>query len=212
MAKTFKYSSVFPKLKIRNTEKYGKGVFAVENIKKGTIIYVLGGERVLSNDLVERVISGREKIDDPLQVGKRTYIDLDKISRIFNHSCDQNAGLRKKSEMFALRDIKTGEEITFDYSLTVAPTEWRMECKCGAPNCRKVLGDISTVPKRRVREYKILGALQDYMKKLLKQIEAGEYELPKYELAALDKLKRAHLCRRAVGLRKTGATPDLPPP
>ena len=34
------------RLKVKNTNKYGKGVFADSDIKKGTIIFILKGERI----------------------------------------------------------------------------------------------------------------------------------------------------------------------
>lgn len=170
------------KLVTKNTGKYGNGIFAGEDIKKGTKIYTLSGEKMDINDWIREVDIGKENIDDSLQVGKRTYIDLDKISRIFNHSCNPNTGIRKRSDMFALRDIKKGEEITYDYSLTIAPTIWSMKCKCGTENCRQNVKDILSVPKKKLEEYKKVGALQSYMKKLLKEIESGNYKIPAYEI------------------------------
>jgi hypothetical protein len=180
----------YPRLEVKNTNKYGKGVFAGEDIKKGTIIYVLDGERVDVEDVVNRVNSDSENIDDPFQIGKRTYIDLNELSRTFNHSCDPSAGIRKNSELFALRDIKEGEEITYDYSLTIAPTEWKMKCECGSEKCRGTLGDIRTVSKIRLDEYKKAGAIQRYMKLILKELEKGTYKIPKYEEDALKNLKK----------------------
>ena len=140
--------------------------------------------------IVNKINSDDENIDDPFQVGKRTYIDLNETSRTFNHSCNPNAGVRKTNELFALSDIKNGEEITYDYSLTIAPTDWKMKCLCGSNNCRKILGDILSVPKKQLEYYKKLGALQRYMKSVLKEVESGKYKIPKYELLALEKLKK----------------------
>ncbi len=94
-----------PQLKIRNTKKYGLGVFAGENIKHGQIIHVLNGEIISLEECIRRVKEGGEIADDPLQIGLALYLDLDDLSRAFNHSCEPNAGLRKRSELFALRDI-----------------------------------------------------------------------------------------------------------
>jgi uncharacterized protein len=182
-----------PKIVIKDTKKYGKGVFADEDIKKGQFIHILSGEKISSNDLIKKVQHGKEKIDDPLQIGKKTYIDLDLLSRSFNHSCNPNAGIRKKSEMFALENIRKGEEITYDYSATIAPTIWNMKCKCGAKNCRKILGDITSIPDKQLIKYRMLGALQDYIKVVLKTIkrdEIGNVILPKYEINALEILSK----------------------
>jgi hypothetical protein len=160
-------------------------------IPKGTVIHVFNGETVPVREIVARLNAGDENIDDPLQVGKRTYMDLDELSRTFNHSCDPNAALRKRSELFALRDIPKGEQIAYDYSLTIAPTKWRMECACGAPTCRKVLGDVLSIPRRQRMRYRAQGAMQDYMRKLLDTIERdGAYRMPAYETEYLQRLTK----------------------
>ena len=107
------------------------------------------------------------RIDDPLQIGRNLYIALDDFSIRFNHSCEANAGIRRECELFALVDIPRGTEITFDYSMTVVPSHyswfWKMSCNCGAPTCRKRIGDLSSVPPTKLCQYVEAGALQDYM-------------------------------------------------
>lgn len=52
-----------------------------------------------------------------------------------NHSCDPNtacAGLN----VIALRDIRTGEELTIDYAGFHNPDSAPFRCSCGAKNCR----------------------------------------------------------------------------
>ena len=174
------------KIIVKDTLKYGKGVFANEDIKKGSIIYTLTGEKIDIKEFAIRVNSKKEEIDDPFQFGRRTYFDLDNLSRTFNHSCDPNAGIRKNSELFAIKDIKKGGEITYDYSLTISPTLWKMKCNCNSANCRKIISDILSIPKKRLSEYKKLGALQIYMKKILKEIDKKNYKIPKYELLSIE--------------------------
>lgn len=193
MAEQFRKGKKSPLLEVRQTGKYGAGVFATEDIKKGTIIHILAGEKVSHKEALRRVLGEQENLDDIFQIGKRTYIDLNEHSRIFNHSCDPNAGLRKTSEMFALRDIKKGEEITYDYSLTIAPTEWEMKCKCGSPKCRGILGDITSIPKKQLERYEKMGAIQKYMQPILIQVKNKIYKMPKYEMEALEKLKTREL-------------------
>ena len=64
-----------------------------------------------------------------------------------NHSCQNNAyakvvnvkeaivGLEKEQKLiiFANRDIKAGEEITYDYKFPVE--DGSLKCTCGAVNC-----------------------------------------------------------------------------
>lgn len=167
-----------PKIEIKDTKKYGKGSFAGEDIAKGEVIKTLTGEIISLSECKRRVAAGEESIDDPLQIDEEIFLDVDELSKTFNHSCDPNAGLRKTSELFALRDIKRGEEITFDYSTTVGPnitaSMWAMVCHCNSENCRKEIGNILTLPPKTLEKYRNSGALQDYIIRLLDQPEVNE--------------------------------------
>lgn len=177
-----------PRLVVKDTGTYGKGVYAGKDIAKGEVIHTLSGKRMSLSQVVDKINTGKENMDDPFQIGRRTYIDLDELSRTFNHSCDPNGGIRNVSELFALRDIPEGEQITYDYSMTISPTEWEMHCACGSKSCRKVLEDVRSVPKKRREAYKKQGAVQRYMRDLLKEIDDGTYTMPRYEVLALERL------------------------
>lgn len=178
------------KMLVKDTKRYGVGVFAVDAINKKESVYLLKGKRLFLREVVARINSGVEYKDDPLQVGRKTYIDLEEGSRNFNHSCDPNTLVRKRSELIAIRDIKPGEEITYDYSATIAPTDWIMNCKCGSSRCRKVLKDVRSIPSRIIEEYRDAGGIQRYMRSILDGIKLqGKYIMPKYEILALKRLK-----------------------
>jgi hypothetical protein len=56
-----------------------------------------------------------------------------------NHSCDPNIGFQGFPNIyFAIKDIKAGEEILLDYAFMESFFE-PFKCKCGAPNCRKLI-------------------------------------------------------------------------
>lgn len=176
------------KFTIQNTGKYGKGVFSTRPYSKGEVVHTLSGNKLTLEQIVARVVSGNENEDDIFQIGKRRYYDLNEISRLFNHSCNPNMGIRKTSELFALRDIDKGEQLTYDYSTSVAPTDWIMRCHCGEKNCRRKIQDITTIPRKQLEYYVANGALQNYMKPILSQILKGTYKIPDYEKEALSKL------------------------
>jgi uncharacterized protein len=173
--KTKKADSVNPKLAIKNTDKYGKGVFAGEDIKKGRAIRFFDGEIISRKECIERVAKGKLGNDDSLPIGGGSYVVLDPISFTFNHSCNPNSGFRKRSELFALRDIKKGEEIAYDYSSTVGsdtpPELWTMKCECGSKNCRKKLSYVLSIPQKQLEKYQKLGALQDHIITELKNLK-----------------------------------------
>ena len=173
---------------LAETNLYGNGVFVRSPIPKGVLICTLGGDHVSLDEMVMRVLSGDEAINNPLQVGMQQYIICDEISRSFNHSCSPNTIACGKSDLISIREIATGEEITFDYSLTIAPTDWQMDCLCGSASCRKVASDVSTVPDEILKGYFDAGLLQDYMREILPDILAGTYVIPQFELDALNRL------------------------
>lgn len=53
-----------------------------------------------------------------------------------NHSCDPNARFDEGGMLVALREIKPGEEITFNYLAHPIPASpWNFQCLCGAEGC-----------------------------------------------------------------------------
>ncbi|GMI78381.1 hypothetical protein HRI_001507400 [Hibiscus trionum] len=69
------------------------------------------------------------------------------LGRFINHSCDPNCRTEKwmvNGEicigLFALRDIKKGEEVTFDYNYVRVFGAAAKKCHCGSPHCRGSIG------------------------------------------------------------------------
>jgi len=162
-------------LYISDSRLGGKGTFTRAPIKKGTYLKTLSGEIINLDEVWKRIESGQENYDDPLQIGKDLFIDLDEPSRQINHSCDPNCCLKGRSELFAIKDIKAGDELTYDYSTTVSknvPTEvWSMNCICGSKNCRHVIGNVLTIPSNQLERYRKIDALQDY---ILEELSSSE--------------------------------------
>lgn len=152
----------------------GRGVFAAVAIRRGSHVATLSGERLSYDACMERVRCGAERADDPLQIDNGMFIDLDDFSRLFNHSCDPNVGVRNVSDLYALRDIAAGEEIRYDYLSTVSATisiaEWTMHCDCRAPNCRKRIGNVLSISLDQIRVYLREGGFQAYMLRELREL------------------------------------------
>lgn len=138
---------------------HGLGLFAVGRIAAGAKIMVFTGQLL---HLDEVLASGRDECY-PLQLGRWTYLDLDVRSRVVNHSCAPNAGLRSDRILVALRDIAAGEEICYDYSTTMSERRWTMECACGTPACRGVIGDFHDLPIALQEHYLQLGVVQSFI-------------------------------------------------
>jgi len=141
----------------------GSGVFAEKDFKAGELIHVMQGKLGTLEEMIELVNQGKEEPSDPLGVDDEVYLDLDELSRSFNHSCDPNAYIRGKYDLVAMRDIKTGEEINYDYSTTMndnakkiaasGRTVWTEKCHCGAKICRGIIDQFKTLPIERQRYY-----------------------------------------------------------
>ena len=151
----------------------GRGVFAGRHIAAGEPFHWMDGDRVSLIRCGWRILLGQLRFDDPLQIGPLSFIDLDSFSININSSCDPSAAIRKRNEMFALRDIAPGDEITFDYAMTVLPSpfnrSWRMPCRCRSAICRGMIGNMDTVPLERLAYYASKGAIQAHMMPALKQ-------------------------------------------
>jgi uncharacterized protein len=115
----------------------GCGAFAGESIPARRKIGEIRGEPLTVREARRRVKSQRRIM--MVEVSARTAIDASKSThalRFTNHSCRPNAVLRivnGRIELYALRDLTTGEEITIDYGET--HHEGRLRCRCGAPGC-----------------------------------------------------------------------------
>ena len=156
------------KVIVKGSRLEGNGSFAKTNIPKGELITEFLGERFTRDEIHKRIIEGMERLDDPLQIGDDLFIDIDNNALFINHSCDPNSGIKGENQLYAIRNIEKGEEITFDYSTTVGKNiDWIMDCKCGSNNCRGKIGNIMSVPKERIEYYKKAGVLQDFIREQL---------------------------------------------
>ncbi len=133
----------------------GKGLYAARPILKGALITRMTGKRV-TDMVVDRLIAQKKiRRDNPLQVGARMYYILDNAAVAANHSCEPNTAVVKVNTLVALKTIKRGEEITFDYACTVGRENegWVMRCRCNTKACRSTIGAWTTLPGPVLKKY-----------------------------------------------------------
>lgn len=124
-------------LEVRPSAIDGHGAFAGEPIPAGRKIGEIRGEAVTVREARRRVQHQRRIM--MVEVSARTAIDASDSPhalRFTNHSCSPNAILRivqGRVEIYALRDLPAGEEITVDYGET--HHAGRLRCRCGAAAC-----------------------------------------------------------------------------
>ena len=90
------FSWMHPALEIRETDRYGKSVFACSYIPADTRLAVFGGYvmRIADEPVFENIGADFAlQIDDEFFIGAHSEADLDD-AQYFNHSCNPNAGLR----------------------------------------------------------------------------------------------------------------------
>lgn len=160
-----------PKLEVRDTGKYGKGVFAKEDIKKNERLAMFGGYIMTLDEeekLPKNIKDLAHQIDDNFVIGIK---DEDKKQNVdnFNHSCNPNAGFKGQIFFVSMRDIEAEEEITFDYAMTLGGDEpYSMECKCGSPNCRKIIDENGWKNPELQQKYK--GYFQWYLEEKIAKL------------------------------------------
>jgi SET domain-containing protein len=137
----------------------GRGLFAARDLSPGEAALRFTGPVI---SLAEALVMGEQQAN-PLQVGPLEYIDLEPPGVFINHSCRPNAGIRDDVVLVALRPIAGGEEVRFDYSTSMWEEHWTMACRCGAANCRGVIGDFPDLPCEARRRYLSLGVVQRFI-------------------------------------------------
>lgn len=140
------------RIQTRRSGVHGKGVFALADLAEGETIIEYVGE----------VISWREALrrhpHDPQDPNHTFYFHMDEkhvidakiggnSSRWINHACKPNCEADEDGgRVFikALRNIKAGEELFYDYGLIIDAKHTRKllaeyPCWCGAKKCRGTL-------------------------------------------------------------------------
>ena len=148
------------KVEVKDTGKYGLGLFAAKNIKQGEVIVDFSGGNMYKAEKCSEL--PKEIADHSIQFEEHKWIDTKGIGRYLNHSCEPNCGVKDKFRFVAMRDISIGEELTFDYEMT-EDSDWRMNCHCGSQYCRKIIGAYRNMPEETRKKYK--GYISDWLVK-----------------------------------------------
>jgi hypothetical protein len=150
-------------LEVRPT-RFGKGVFAKREFTAGSRILQFRGRiysRAAYLSKVNPVKCHYMQIGDNAFLGPTTTPD-----NFVNHCCEPNAGLvinNGKAWLVAIATIHPGDEITFDYSTSMAEDHWEMDCGCGAASCRGRVRDFKHLPPALQQEYAKLGIVPDFV-------------------------------------------------
>ncbi|KAL2236359.1 UNVERIFIED_CONTAM: Histone-lysine N-methyltransferase ASHH3 [Sesamum indicum] len=146
------------KMKTVLTEKCGMGVVAEEDINQGEFVIEYVGEVIDDKTCEERLWKMKHSGETNFylcEINRDMVIDATykgNKSRYINHSCSPNTEMQKwmidgetRIGIFATRDIKKGEHLTYDYQFVQFGAD--QDCYCGAAGCRKKLGVKPNKPK-----------------------------------------------------------------
>lgn len=136
-------------LTVKKSPIHSKGVFAKSNIAKGTRIIEYVGEKI-TNEEADRRFDASQAAHNSNEANGAVYVfEINKkysidgnvpynAARHINHSCDPNAKtdvIRGKIWIIATRNIKAGEEITYNYGYDFSEDYKTQPCRCGSPKC-----------------------------------------------------------------------------
>ncbi len=131
----------------RNSDIHGTGVYAAKPIPTGKRVIEYLGEKIGKEESERRAnmqMEHAEKTGDAavyiFTLNKKWDIDGNvpwNTARLLNHSCAPNCEAwveEKQIFLYSLRDVDTGEELTFDYGFDIENYEDH-PCLCGNDNC-----------------------------------------------------------------------------
>jgi len=145
------------RVQVRQSGVHGKGVFVVEPIAKGEIVFEYVGQVITWPEALRR------HPHDPDNPNHTFYFHIDdnnvidgnvggNAAKWINHACTPNCEAEDdEGRIFikALRKLKPGEELFYDYGLVIderytPKLKKEFACHCGTRNCRGTL----LAPKR----------------------------------------------------------------
>ena len=127
--------------KIKKSKIDKNGLYASCNIKKGTKIIEYKGKIISVNKSKTDPKFDNEKAIYLFNINKRFDLDGDfkfNTARLINHSCDPNCevfGEGLKVWVYAMKDIRKGDELSYDYGFSYDENFRQVPCNCRSKKC-----------------------------------------------------------------------------
>ena len=116
-------------------------MYASKDIKSGTKIIQYKGKIISVKETERNPKFDNDKSIYLFNLTKKYDLDGDfkyNTARLINHSCDPNCevdGVGLKLWIYAVKDIKKNEELTYDYGFSFDKDYKDFPCRCGAKKC-----------------------------------------------------------------------------
>ena len=163
-------SYLSPKVGAQESSIHGRGLFAKVPIVNGEVICVKGGyifDRRVLQSMPDRFRAADIQVAEDLFIGPLQEDEREGSMIFSNHSCDPNIGVRGQIVFVAMRDIESGEELTHDWA-TTDDDDYRIECNCGAADCRKILTGQDW--RRKDLQQKYCGYISWYLEEKIRRL------------------------------------------
>mgnify|MGYP001201632862 CR=1 FL=1 len=127
--------------KIKKSNIDNRGLYASKDIQKGTRIIQYKGKIITTKKTEQDPKFDNDKAIYLFNLNKRYDLDGDfkyNIARLINHSCNPNcevSGTGLKIWVYAIKNIKKNDELTYDYGFGFDEDFKNYPCKCGEKNC-----------------------------------------------------------------------------
>ncbi|MFW5972682.1 MAG: SET domain-containing protein-lysine N-methyltransferase [Bacteroidota bacterium] len=125
----------------------GRSIIAGKTLPAGTVLAVWGGTNNEAADFFDLSPSRRQI---SVQVADDLFLvpETEGAAEWINHSCDPNAGLMGQISVVAMRVIRAGEEVCYDYAMSDGCRYDEFECCCGSSRCRlRITGNDWQIPE-----------------------------------------------------------------
>ena len=135
--------------KKKKSKVHGSGLFAAQDVKKGLQVIEYIGDKVSKREgdkRADKQINKAKKNQNNgmvyiFELNQRYDIDGDvsyNDARLINHSCDPNCEVEivnNRLWISAIKNIKKGSEISYNYGYSYDTDYVDHVCKCGSPKC-----------------------------------------------------------------------------
>ncbi|MBI4291155.1 MAG: SET domain-containing protein-lysine N-methyltransferase [Betaproteobacteria bacterium] len=138
-----------PRIVTRNSSIHGRGVFARLPLAKGARVIEYAGERISDKECERRYPEYLDEDNHTFIFELAENVNIDggskgNSARWINHSCAPNCETIEEDDkiyVVAIRRIRAGEELTYDYNMDAGEpltpaVKKRWPCRCGAEKCR----------------------------------------------------------------------------